>query len=101
MNYAQKSELVLALARDMGLHGGAAKSQSSNFDAATGTLYVGSKVYTPDQIEQARNLMHSLIEKYRPIGDDTYQLFEIAEHTILMAQKLTTENKGRIVIREN
>ena len=99
MDYNVKSDLVKQLAQSMGLQGKTAK-QPSNFDAATGTLYIGSKVYTPDQIEGAREFMHAMIDKTKPLGDTAYQSYEIAEYAIKLTQRLVMEKKGRIVIEE-
>ncbi len=97
MDYTLRSNLVKQLAQSMGMQGGSVV-EASNFDAATGTLYVGSRVYTPEQIEAAKEFIHGLTEKYRPLGDNTYQSYEIAELAIQMAQNFAMQNKGRIVI---
>ncbi len=98
MDYATKDKLIQDLAKAMGMHGGMA-SKSANFDAATGTLYVGSKVYKPEQIQSAREFFESQVKKYEPLGDDTYEMFEIAAISIELAQNLQTTNRGNIVIK--
>ncbi len=99
MDYKNKSDLVKQLAQSMGMQGGPA-IKSANFDAGTGTLYVGSTVYLPEQIEAARQYCLMQMEKYKPLNDATYQSFEIAATAIALAQKLAISNKGRIVITE-
>ena len=77
MDYKEKSDLVKQLAQSMGMQGGPAV-KAANFDAGTGTLYVGSTVYLPEQIEAARQYCMAQMEKYKPLNDATFQTFEIA-----------------------
>jgi hypothetical protein len=100
MDYKEKSDLVKQLAQSMGMQGERAL-KAANFDAGTGTLYVGSTVYLPEQIESARLYCLAQMEKYKPLNDATYQMFEIAATSIALAQKLVMSNKGRIVITDD
>ncbi len=98
MDYATKDKLIQDLAKAMGMHGGMA-SKSANFDAATGTLYVGSKVYKPEQIQSAKEFFATQVKKYEPLGDDTYQMYEIAMIAIELAQQLQVTDRGNFVVK--
>ncbi len=98
MEYGQKSELVKALAESMGMQG-TAQVQASNYDKATGTLYVGSMVYTPSQIEAARQFAEKQSKETKRFGDATSQMHEIAAIAIQMMQEGVLLSGGKIIVR--
>ena len=95
-----RTDLIMALAGSMGMSC-KAKKEDSHFDATTGTLYCGSKVYSAADIQQAKEFCADNAERMAQRKDSSADYYEIAAEAIALLEKNSIANGGRVVIRED
>ncbi len=94
-----RENLIMALAGSMGMSG-KAKKEDSHFDASTGTLYCGSKVYSAADIQSAKSFCEENVKKMSAIGDRAAGFYEIAAEAIALLEKASVSNGGKVVIKD-
>ncbi len=100
MNEDLKSELIKGLAKSVGLQGGKAE-EPSRFDPSSGVLYSQGHTYSQNQIMEAKDFCKRQIDKTKPIGDNTYQMYEIALAAIEVLQKSNFGKTQGLVVPDN
>ena len=97
---ADRKELIVSLADAMGMSGEKKKAVSS-YDATTGTVYCGSRVYQPSDVQNARIFLTKYFERLKKQNDKSFAFFEIALSCIeLIEMDMAVSSGGRIVVKE-
>ena len=99
MNDAKKSDLITQLAGEFGLTG-KPKAEESHYDRTTNTLFVGSRVYHYDDMENAKAYFKENKLRMKERKDNAETFFEIGEIAISMMMENSLGTGGRVVVKE-
>lgn len=94
-----REDLIRSLAGVMGMSG-EKKKEASHFDATTGTLYCGSKVFSQTDISEARKFCENNMKKMAELRDNAEMYYEIAASAIELLQQDSVKNGGKVVVKE-
>ena len=95
----ERSEIIHELAKEYGMEG-RPETEMSHYDKGTGTLYVGSKVYSHDDLSRARRFFAENKKKMHSFGDAASEMYEIGVVAVDFLMDQSISSGGRIVIKE-
>ena len=98
MDDMKRLDIARQLANSFGMEG-APEKEPSSYDASTGTLFVGSRVYHTDDLERAKRFFRENRKKMHSLGDAASSLYEIGEIAVSRMIADSANEGGRVVIK--
>jgi hypothetical protein len=94
-----RAAIIQELAKEYGMSG-KPKGVDSHYDRNTGTLFIGSKVFQTEDLENAKAFFSANRKRAESVKDAASDYYEIAEIAVDLLLKESLGSGGRVVVKE-